>query len=170
MKRMKKLTVATVGLVGLFTAAALAWFVLGNIEGIGVTHSGKTTPTVVPVKVLIHEGVTPTQEEPFEALTIENPSSNAKEIEVQMLHFTITDASEVACPASNFSIVGVSGFEIVKLMKGEPYVPHFALVGSGVSLNLIGPEPSGYHFNLKMAATAPEGCENVEVKVKVKVN
>jgi hypothetical protein len=153
MKRMKRLSVTTVGLVGLFTAAALAWFALGVIEGTGVTHAGKGSPTNIPVKVVVAEGVTPTQEEPIEHIAIE--SSDPQTIELTSMHFSITTGSEATCPASNFSIVGVSGFEVGKLVKGETYTPHYM---------------NKYKFNLKMASAAPEACEGVEVKVHVVVN
>lgn len=170
-RRMKRMTTTTLALMGVCSIALAAWFVAGAIEGTGVTHAGKTTATVVPVKVVIKEGVTPTQEEPFEEITIENPAAN-KEVAVKALHFTITTGSEVACPASNFSVHGVQGFEIGKIEKGEEYVGgHVALVGAGVSMNLIGPlAATNYEFNLKMAANAPESCEGVEVKAKVVVN
>ncbi len=171
MKRIKRLSVTTVGLVGLFTAAALAWFVLGTIEGTGVTHAGKGSATNVPVKVVIHEGVTPTQEEPIEELTIEN-TANPHMIEVTSMHLTITTGNEAECKASEFSIVpdGPESFNPTGFWTGVEYKPHYANVDAGQTVNLIGPGPSKWEANLKMSPTAPVGCENVEVKVHVVIN
>jgi hypothetical protein len=164
-RRMKRTTIGTLSLVGLFTAAALAWFVLGTIEGTGTTKSGKATPTNIPVKVVIHEGVTPTQEEPIEAITVEN-TANPNMIEVVKMTPTITTANEVACPASNISIVpnGPESFEATKFWTGIEVKPHFENVQPGESLNLVGPGPVKEMANIKMAAAAPTGCENVEIK------
>jgi hypothetical protein len=168
---MKRITIGTLSLVGLFTAAALAWFVLGNIEGTGTTKAGKATATIIPVKVVIAEGVTPTQEEPIEAITVEN-TANPNMVEVVKMTATITTANEASCPASNFSIVptGAEHFEATKFWKGEEYKPHYQNVQPGETYNLVGAGPVKEQANLKMAAAAPTGCENVEVKLKVKIN
>lgn len=171
MRRMKRLTVMTAGLVGLFTAAALAWFVLGSIEGTGTTHAGKETGTNIPVKVIVHEGVTPTQEEPIEAITVEN-TADPSMVEVTSMHLTITTANEVACPASNFSVVptGTEHFEATKFWTGVEYKPHYENVGAGETANLVGTGPTREQANLKMASAAPTGCEGAEVKLHVVVN
>jgi hypothetical protein len=172
MKRhMKRLSVTTVGLVGLFTAAALAWFALGVIEGTGTTHAGKGSASIIPVKVVIHEGVTPTQEEPIEEITVEN-TANPNMIEVTSMHPTITTGNEAACPASNFSIVpdGPESFAATKFWTGVEERPHYENVNAGESKNLVGPGPTSEMANLKMAANAPTGCEGVEVKLHVVIN
>ena len=171
MKRMKRTVALTLTLVGLCSAALAAWFVVGAIEGEGTTHAGKTTPTVIPVKVTVKEGVTPTQEEPIEAITVEN-TANPKMIEVTSMHLTITTGSEAACPASNFSIVpdGPESFNPTGFWTGLEYKPHYENVNGGESYNLVGPGPTKEMANLKMAANAPTGCEGVEVKLHVVIN
>jgi hypothetical protein len=169
--RRRKIIGLTVGFTMTACIALAAWFVLGTIEGTGTTKAGKATATNIPVKVVIHEGVTPTQEEPIEAITVEN-TANPNMIEVVKMTPTITTANEAACPASNFSIVptGAEHFEAVKFWTGIEYKPHYQNVNAGESMNLVGTGPTKEQANLKMAATAPSGCEGVEVKLAVKIN
>jgi hypothetical protein len=169
--RRRKIIGLTVGFTMTACIALAAWFVLGTIEGTGTTKAGKATATNIPVKVVIKEGVTPTQEEPIEAITVEN-TANPNMIEVVKMTPTITTANEVACPASNFSIVptGPESFAPTKFWTGVEEKPHYENVNAGETLNLLGPGPTREMANIKMAASAPTGCEGVEVKMKVKIN
>jgi hypothetical protein len=170
---MKRITFGTLGLVGLFTAAAFAWFVLGNIEGTGTAKAGKATPTVVPITVVFHEGLTPTTEEPIEHITVNSPAG-APLIEAKKMTFTFTDSGEPTCAASNFSIIptGTGHFEPVNFWAGKEYVAgHYFNVGPGPSsFEVIGNTASTWEANVRMAAEAPAACEGVEVHLKVKIN
>jgi hypothetical protein len=164
MTRKRKLVGMVVGFTITASIAMAAWFTLGLIEGTGSTKTGKSTATTVNVKVVIHEGVTPTQEEPIEQVTVENTANPMTP--------TITTSNEGACPASNFSIVpdGPESFAGTKFWSGIEEKPHYENVNAGETDNLVGPGPSREMANLKMSAAAPTGCENVEVKMKVKIN
>lgn len=161
---MKKLTVATLSLVGLFTAAALAWFVLGNVEGTGTTKAGKATPTNVNIKTTIPEGVSPTAPEPI-TMEVENNVPGAVEIGITKLAFTIKDSEEVGCPVSNLSIKSKSASSYWEpILKTGGTIAPTIKVAAGEVTKEIG---TGDDATLYMAATAPTGCESVTVTVKV---
>ncbi len=164
MKRMKKLTFGTLSLVGLFTAAALAWFVLGTVSGTGTTKAGKAAPTNVNIKTTIPEGVSPTASEPI-TMEVENNVPGAVEIGITKLAFTIKDSNEAACPVSNLSIKSVSKSSYWEpiLTAGGTITPTI-MVKAGEVTKEIG---TGDDATLFMAATAPTGCESVTVTVTV---
>jgi len=184
MKRMKRVSFGTLTLVGLFTAAAMAWFVLGLVEGTGTTTTGKSTASTVPIKVTMETGVlTPTAPIVMEAgnpyigvpisLEVENTAPGAVAFSVTSVGFAITTSNEGACPASDFNVnvgqyAGLPEFRM--FWEGKPNTHAPVVIPAGVVTNLNQVLPAGGALKLTMSPSAPTGCETVQVSVTAKAN